>query len=48
MSIPGDAGRHHAGVGDRLEGAHLGGKVGGEGGAGVSRGGGRKAARDQT
>ena len=32
-SVPGEAGRHHAGVGDGLEGAHLGRQVGADGGA---------------
>jgi len=32
-SVPGEAGRHHAGVGDGLEGANLGRQVGADGGA---------------
>ena len=40
-SVPGDASRHHAGVGDGLEGAHLGRQVAGDGGAGRVRGGDR-------
>ena len=37
-SVPGDAGGHHAGVGDGLEGAHLGRQVAGDGDGGVGGG----------